>query len=65
MNTGHSDIDAVLESVVASCIAEISQLLAARDAALSRVPTRGVLANRKLEMLSEVDVDLDRKLAAD
>ncbi len=63
LNTGHSEIDAVLESVVALCLAEISQLLAARDHALSSAPARDVLANRKLEILSEIDVDLDRKLA--
>lgn len=63
LNTGHPDIDAVLESVVALCLAEIRQLLAARDAALSRAPARGVLANRGLEVLSEIALDLDRKLA--
>ena len=64
LNTGHSDIDATLESVVTLCLAEISQLLAARDAALSRGPPRGVLANRGLEVLSEMGIELDRKLEA-
>ena len=62
LNTGHPDIDAVLESVVALYAAEIRQLLAARDAALSRGPPRGVLANRGLEVLSETAIDLDRNL---
>ncbi len=63
LNTGHPDIDAVLESVVALCLAEIRQLLAARDAALSGRPARGVLAERGLEVLSETAIALDRKLA--
>ena len=64
LNTGHSAIDAVLESVVALCAAEIRQVLAARDAALFRGPARGVLANRSLEILSETAIALDGKLAA-
>ena len=64
LDTGHPDIDAVLESVVALCLPEIRQLLAARDSALSTRPARGVLAERGLEILSAVAIDLDRKLAA-
>lgn len=58
--TGHPEIDAVLESLVALCRGEIRRLLAERDAALSAGPARGVLEDRRLEVLSEIAIDLDR-----
>lgn len=64
LNTGHPAIDAVLESVVALYPAEIRQLLGARDAALSRGPAHSVLENRGLEILSEIAIALDGKLAS-
>jgi len=60
--TGHSLIDAVLESVITLCRGEIRDLLAARDAALRNFAGADPLANRSLEMLSAVELDLDRRL---
>ncbi|MBS0212044.1 MAG: hypothetical protein JSR26_02530 [Proteobacteria bacterium] len=60
--TGHPPIDTVIESVVALCRDEIHELLAARDAALCRHPPQAVLDDRSLEVLSEIPIDLDRKL---
>lgn len=58
LDTGHANIDAVLESVVALRVGEIHEVMAKRDAALSRQPAQGVLADRKLELLSEMAIAL-------
>lgn len=64
LDTGHPEIDAVLESVITLCADEIRQMLTARDVALSAKPPRDVLDDRGLEVLSETTIELDRKLAA-
>jgi len=56
LDTGHRDIDAVLECVVALYLPEIRALLAARDVRLFRSRARSVLDDRRLELLSSVAV---------
>lgn len=58
LDTGYARIDAVLESVVALCAGEIHELLAARDATLSRRFAQDVLEDRDLELLSEMAIAL-------
>lgn len=62
LDTGHPGIDAVLENVITLCRGEIRQVLAARDAVLSREPALDVLRDHRLEVLSETAIALDRKL---
>jgi len=64
LNTGHSEIDAVIEDAVVLCADEIRQLLADRDLALSARTSDGVLTDQSLEVLSETAVVLDDKLAS-
>jgi len=64
LNTGHSEIDAVIEDVVVLCADEIHQLLADRDLALSARHSADVLADQSMEVLSETAVVLDKKLAS-
>lgn len=64
LNTRYPEIDAVLESVITLCADEVRQVLAVRDATLSGKPAHDVLADRRLEVLSETAIALDRKLAA-
>lgn len=61
--TAYPRIDAVLESVTTLYRAEIGRLLAFRDAALRTRTPAEVLDDRSLEVLSEIPIDLDRKLA--
>lgn len=62
LNTGYPEIDAVLECVIALYQDENCQLLATRDAALSKKPPLSVLTDNGLELLSEVTIALDLKL---
>ncbi|MEQ1814448.1 MAG: hypothetical protein ABL860_08375 [Candidatus Nitrotoga sp.] len=62
LDTGYSDIDTVLESVIALCSDEIRQVLAERDATLSAKLAHAMLGDQNLEMLSEATIDLDKKL---
>ena len=64
LKTGHPQIDAVIECVTTLCRDEIRALLAARDMALFRRNARNVLRDESLEVLSEVPVNLDRKIRA-
>jgi len=63
LDTGHPHIDAVLECVMALCVDEIRDALAARDATLSRHPVGDILTDQSLEVLSEQAIALDEKLA--
>ena len=63
LNTGYAEPDAVLECVIALCREEIHQLLIERDAVLFGSESPGVLQNEGVEVLSEIEIDLDRKLA--
>lgn len=63
LDTGYPDIDAVLESVVSLYKTEIGKLLAERDAVMFGARRPGVLADERLEVLSELGVSVDEKLA--
>jgi len=62
LDSGHPIIDAVLESAISLCRKEIRTLLASRDVALRNFSGKNVLANQSLEVLSEVSIDLDKRL---
>lgn len=62
LNTGHAHVDAVMESAVHLCLPDIQDLMAARDAKLASFPGANKLNNEKLELLSELSIDLDDKL---
>ena len=64
LDTGHKALDAVIECVVKLCKNEIQSLLAARDRRLFNHGAPGVLQDESLEVLSELSIDLDAKLAA-
>ena len=63
LETGYQCIDAVIESLVRLCGAELQQLLARRDQALLSWPGESVLSDEKLEVLSEIVINLDAKLS--
>lgn len=64
LDTGHPDVDTVVESVVRICMKEIRSLLERRDAALWSFAGGKVLANESLELLSEQVIDMDAKLSS-
>lgn len=64
LETGMADVDAVLASVVLLYREEIRALLEVRDKTLFGFKEKGVLANESLEVLSELAVDPDTRLAA-
>lgn len=63
LDTGHSEVDAVIESTVRMCMSEIANLMLARDQALRLHAGRDKLSDPSLEVLSEVTIDLDSKLS--
>jgi len=62
LDTGHVLIDAVIESVIHLCLPEIQRLMAQRDLTLISSAGANKLNNKKLELLSELSIDLDKKL---
>ncbi|MDE3175169.1 MAG: hypothetical protein KGM15_03555 [Pseudomonadota bacterium] len=64
LDTGFADVDGVIEAVCRLCADEIGALLAQRDRALAAHAGPHPLDDASLELLSAVDIDLDRKLAA-
>jgi hypothetical protein len=64
LDTGHEEVDAVIEGVVALCNDEIARLLEKRDRCLFGRRSPGVLRDPSLEVLSEFPIDIDAKLAA-
>lgn len=64
LETGYSDLDAVVESVVKLYRSEIRQLLAQRDRVLKDFKGKNVLADESLELLSACAIDVDAKLRA-
>lgn len=63
LDTGHREVDAVIEGVLGLYRAEIRELLARRDARLFRARRRGILRDQRLEVLSELAISVDDKLA--
>lgn len=64
LDTGHPEVDAVIECVVRLCAPELRELLQRRDAALRSHHAVDTLHDETLEVLAELDLDLDAKLAA-
>jgi len=62
LDTGHPNVDAVLESVIQLCWPEIQELMAQRDTRLASYPGVHKLRSKKLELLSELSIDLNEKL---
>jgi len=62
LDTGHPEVDAVIESTFRMCIPELRELMAARDKSLAAHVGPDKLGDSTLELLSEIAVDLDAKL---
>lgn len=65
LDTGHGEVDAVIECVVALCRDEIRSLLAARDRRLFSQHAPGILHDEGLEVLSALAINIDEKLAGE
>jgi len=63
LDTGNEAVDAVIESVVCLFRTEILDLLVRRDAVLFGFQGGNVLSDASLEVLSELAIDIDSKLA--
>lgn len=64
LDTGHPEVDAVIESVTRLCAPELRELMQRRDEALRSHPAADKLQDEALELLSQVRIDLDIKLSA-
>lgn len=64
LDTGYPEFDAVIESVVRLCAPELLVLMQRRDDALRAHRAPDKLHDETLELLSEIRIDLDAKLAA-
>jgi hypothetical protein len=64
LDTGHADVDAVIECIVRLYKTEIRDLLLRRDALLFQKQAPGLLSDERLEVLSEIALQVDEKLAA-
>ncbi|MDP1967939.1 MAG: hypothetical protein Q8K31_01960 [Burkholderiaceae bacterium] len=65
LDTGHTGMDAVITSIVQLYADEIGKLLRVRDARLFAIEGESPLDNESLEILSEIEIDVDGKLASD
>ena len=63
LDTGHPEIDAMIVSLIRLCQEDIEALLAERDRALISRPPGGVLEDRALEILAEIPLNLDARMA--
>lgn len=63
LETGNEDVDSVIESIVRLYRSEIRELLERRDAALFSWGRPNVLSDESLEVLSELAISVDAKLA--
>lgn len=64
LDTGNEDVDAVIECVIRLYKDEIRDLLVRRDALLYRKRAPGILGDKSLEVLSEIVINVDEKLAS-
>jgi len=62
LKTGHAAIDTMLECVIALCRDDIRELLLKRDNMLFGWKRRGVLTDKRLELLSATAIDLDDRI---
>jgi len=63
LDTGNGAVDAVIESLVRLYRDEIGDLLARRDKALLGWQAENVLSDQRLELLSEIAINVDEKLS--
>lgn len=63
LDTGNDDVDAVIECVVKLYRDEILELMSRRDALLYQKRAPGILCDESLEVLSEIAINVDEKLA--
>ncbi len=63
LNTGNEDVDAVIECVIQLYRDEIWDLMEKRDALLYQKRVPGILGDESLELLSELAIDVDAKIA--
>ena len=63
LDTGHPEIDTVIQSVVQLCKPELQDVMRRRDAALRAHQAAEMLQDEALELLSEAYIDLDTKLS--
>lgn len=63
LHTGHDEVDAVIECVARLCLAELAELMRRRDDTLRSHPSPDKLHDDALELLSEIPIDLDARLA--
>ncbi len=64
LDTGHPEVDAVIDSVARLCAPQLQELMRRRDEALRSHPAPGKLQDEALELLSEVPIDWDATLSA-
>lgn len=64
LSTGNTDVDAVIGAIVLLYREEIRDLLDARDVCLFGSNSSEVLADESLEVLSELEINVDEKLAS-
>ncbi|MDO8248581.1 MAG: hypothetical protein Q7T78_02525 [Rhodoferax sp.] len=64
LDTGNEDVDAVIECVIRLYKDEIRDLLVRRDALLYQKRAPGILGDKSLEVLSEIVINVDEKLAS-
>ncbi len=62
LRTRNPQIDTVIESVIALCSRQVHAVLARRDQMLAKRSRPGVLEDQRLEILSEVAIDLDAEI---
>lgn len=62
LDTGNEEVDTVIECVVRLYKDEIRDLLLNRDVLLYRKRAPGILDDERLEMLSEIAINVDRKM---
>ncbi len=65
LDTGNDDVDAVIEYVVRLYQNEIRDLLVRRDALLYQKRSPGLLSDESVEVLSELAINVDRKIAGE
>lgn len=63
LDTGNNAVDSVIESLTQLYLKEIRQLLDRRDKALFAWQGDSVLSDEKLELLSEISINVDARLA--
>jgi len=63
LNTGNKAVDTVIESLVHLYLRDLCQLLDRRDKALFGWQRDKVLSDERLELLSEIAINVDAKLS--